>query len=40
MAPVPQGSVMLDAGFVFWGLFVAFALIVVLYVVWMIQAER
>jgi len=31
---------MLEAGYVFWGLFLAFALIVVLYVVWMLRAER
>ena len=30
----------LDAGFVFWGLFLVFGLFVVAYVVWMRQAER
>jgi phage shock protein PspC (stress-responsive transcriptional regulator) len=27
-------------GFVFWGLFLAFGLLVVAYIVWMIRAER
>ncbi len=31
---------MLEAGFVFWGLFLAFALIVVAYVIWMRWVER
>ena len=31
---------MLEAGYVFWGLFIAFALIVVLYVIWMLRVER
>jgi hypothetical protein len=31
---------MREAGFVFWGLFVAFAVIVALYVVWMLRVER
>ena len=30
----------LDAGFVFWGLFLAFGLFVVAYLVWMRRAER
>jgi hypothetical protein len=29
----------LDAGFVFWGLFLVFALIVVAYLIWMIREE-
>jgi hypothetical protein len=29
-----------DAGFIYWGLFVAFALIVVAYLVWMWRSER
>ena len=31
---------MLEAGFVFWGLFLVFALIVVAYVIWMTWVER
>lgn len=31
---------MLEAGFVFWGLFLAFALIVVAYVIWVGWVER
>jgi len=31
---------MLEAGFVFWGLFLAFALIVVAYWFWMLRKER
>jgi hypothetical protein len=30
----------LEAGFVFWGVFLVFALIVVGYVVWMVRTER
>ena len=30
----------LDAGFVFWGLFLVFGLFVVAYLVWMYRAER
>jgi hypothetical protein len=30
----------LEAGFVFWGVFLSFALIVVAYLVWMIWVER
>jgi cbb3-type cytochrome oxidase subunit 3 len=30
----------LEAGFVFWGLFLVFALIVVAYLVWMVRTER
>lgn len=30
----------LEAGFIFWGLFLTFALIVVAYVVWMWWVER
>jgi hypothetical protein len=30
----------LEAGFVFWGLFLAFGLFVVAYLVWMRRAER
>jgi hypothetical protein len=31
---------MIEAGFVFWGLFLACALIVVLYLAWMLWMER
>ena len=31
---------MIEAGFVFWGLFLVFALIVVAYVIWMRWTER
>jgi hypothetical protein len=31
---------MLEAGFVFWGLFLVFGLIVVAYVIWMRWVER
>ena len=31
---------MLDAGFIFWGLFLIFGILVVLYVVWMYWVER
>jgi hypothetical protein len=30
----------LEAGFIFWGLFATFGLIVVLYVIWMVWVER
>jgi hypothetical protein len=30
----------LEAGFVFWGVFLVFALVVVAYVVWMVGTER
>ena len=30
----------LEAGFIFWGLFLTFGVIVVLYIVWMWRAER
>jgi hypothetical protein len=30
----------LDAGFIFWGLFLTFASVVVAYVVWMLWVER
>jgi hypothetical protein len=29
-----------EAGFVFWGLFLVFALIVVAYLIWMVRIER
>ncbi len=32
--------VMLDAGFIFWGLFLIFGILVVLYVAWMLWVER
>ena len=35
-----EASVMLGAGFVFWGLFLVFALIVVAYLIWMRWVER
>ncbi len=31
---------MLDAGFIFWGLFLIFGILVVLYVIWMYWVER
>ncbi len=31
---------MADAGFIFWGLFLTFAILVVLYVIWMYWVER
>ena len=31
---------MLDAGFIFWGLFLIFGILVVLYVTWMFWVER
>ena len=30
----------LEAGFIFWGLFLTFGVIVVLYIVWMWRTER
>ena len=31
---------MADAGFIFWGLFLTFGILVVLYVIWMYWVER
>ena len=31
---------MLEAGFIFWGLFLIFGILVVLYVIWMYWVER
>lgn len=31
---------MYGAGFIFWGLFLVFALIVVAYIIWMVHVER
>lgn len=33
-------SAVLEAGFVFWGLFLAFGVIVVSYLAWMVLADR
>lgn len=33
-------STIVEAGFVFWGLFLVFALIIVAYLVWMRRVER
>ena len=33
-------STLLQAGFIFWGLFVLFAAVVALYVAWMLWVER
>lgn len=31
---------MSDAGFIFWGLFLVFGIIVVAYIIWMVHVER
>ena len=40
MAISEEARVMLEAGFVFWGLFLVFGLIVVAYIIWMRWVER